>query len=276
MNILSNNQMADQIIEKALKSGADLCGLADVQDLKSAPSFVLAPQMPEIASGVGTRQGKMELAPGQVSWPENAKSVLVLAISHPADKPELDWWYGEKSPSGNRLLMDAAKKLTEWIPDKFNINTVHLPYHIEHGGIYLKDAAVMAGIGCIGKNNLLLTPQFGPRVRLRALTLDTQLPSSGPSDFDPCSDCPGYCRRACPQKAFKKNIFSKTDYELDHLPGRNGDYSRPTCNVQMEKNIAKALPEKIDGFNEPVKTIKYCRRCELACPVGRSKQKTEA
>jgi hypothetical protein len=27
----------------------------------------------------------------------------------------------------------------------------------------------MAGLGCIGKNNLFLTPDFGPEVRLRAL-----------------------------------------------------------------------------------------------------------
>jgi epoxyqueuosine reductase len=271
---MSHQQIVDQIMNRVRDLGIDLCGIAAVSDLTSAPSFILAPQMPEIASGVGTRQSKLEVAPGEVSWPKDAKSVLVLAIAHPEDKPELDWWYGEKSPSGNRLLMDAAKKLTEWIPEKFNINTVHLPYHIEHGGIYLKDAAVMGGLGCIGKNNILITPEFGPRVRLRALTLDISLPSSGPSDFDPCKTCPVYCRKACPQKAFKNSVFSKKDTGLDYLPGRNGYYSRPTCNIQMEHDNDTAAIEQVAGIEAPVKIIKYCRRCETACPVGRAEPVT--
>lgn len=269
MERLSDKDIADQITAKAKKLGVNLCGIADVSDLKSAPSFILAPQMPDPGKGVGTRQGKMGLRPGEVSWPETAKSVLVLVVSHPEDSPEMDWWYGKKSPSGNRILMDVAKALNEWIPETFGINTVHLPYHVEHGGIYLKDAAVMAGLGCIGKNNIFLSPEFGPRVRLRAITLDHRLPSTGPSGFDPCIDCPVYCRKACPQEAFKNKIYYKKDYDLDYLPGRRGSYSRPTCNLQMGKDIEKAELEKVEGFEEPVKIIKYCRRCEFACPVGK-------
>lgn len=272
MEKLSGQQIADQIMDHAGKNGVDLCGIADVSQLKSAPSFKLAPKMPDAGKGVGTRQGSMGLGPGEVSWPDEAQSVLVLAVSHPEDRPELDWWYGKKSPSGNRILMDAGKELAKWIPREFGIQTVHLPYHVEHGGIYLKDAAVMAGLGCIGKNNILTTPEFGPRVRLRALTLDTRLPQTGPSDFDPCKECPVYCRKACPQKAFKTKVFSKNEYNLDHLPGRSGRYSRPTCNVQMVKDVEKAQSQHVEGVEEPVKIVKYCRLCELACPVGKTDQ----
>ncbi len=269
MESLSDKEIADQIIFKAKNIGVDLCGFAHVLDLKSAPSFILAPQMPDIGKGVGSRKGKLGLGPGKVSWPKTAKSVLVLVVSHPEDSPEMDWWYGKRSPSGNRILMDAAKILDEWIPEKFGINTVHLPYHVEHGGIYLKDAAVMAGLGCVGKNNLFLTPEFGPRVRLRAITLDVSFPSNGPSGFDPCKTCQVYCRQVCPQKAFSNKIYHKKDYSLDHLPGRHGSYSRPTCNLQMEKNIDETTVEQIQGYEEPVKVVKYCRRCEFACPIGK-------
>ena len=44
----------------AKKFGADLCGIADVSDLKSAPSFILAPQMPDSGKGIGSRQGKLQ------------------------------------------------------------------------------------------------------------------------------------------------------------------------------------------------------------------------
>ncbi len=91
----------------------------------------------------------------------------------------MDWWSGRFDPPGNRILADIARRLCDWIPAAFGVRTFHLPYHIERGGTYLKDAAVVAGLGCIGRNNLLVTRQYGPRVRLRALTLDADLSSTG-------------------------------------------------------------------------------------------------
>lgn len=263
-------ETANQIMKKAVTLGIDLCGMARVRDLKTAPSFVLGPQMPDAGKGIGTRRGKAGLKPGDVSWPESAETVFVMAVAHPEKKPELDWWYGRKSPAGNRILMSAAKSLCEWITGTFDIKATQLPYHVEKGGIYLKDAAVMAGLGCIGKNNILLTPEYGPRIRLRALTLDVGLPVTGPSDFDPCEKCPAFCRRACPQNAFDRKVFNSQEYGLQYLPGRSGCFSRPTCNVQMQKDNQNAIPQRVDGYDEPVKLIKYCRLCELACPVGQS------
>jgi len=69
------------------------------------------------------------------------------------------------------------------------IKTNKLSYFIERGGIFLKDAAAMAGMGCIGKNNMLVTPEFGPRVRLRAMLAFEALPITEPADFDPCHGC---------------------------------------------------------------------------------------
>jgi len=34
------------------------------------------------------------------------------------------------------------------------------------GDVSLRHAAVAAGLGVVGRNNLLVTPEFGPRVRL--------------------------------------------------------------------------------------------------------------
>ena len=98
------------------------------------------------------------------------------------------------------------------------IPSFKLPYHIEYGAIYMKDAAVMAGLGCIGKRNMLVTPQYGPRQRLRVMLIDTDLSATGPSDFDPCRACSMPCRDACPQQAFDEKIFSKTDFNSMHYP----------------------------------------------------------
>jgi epoxyqueuosine reductase len=176
---------------------------------------------------------------------------MVVALEHPAERPELDWWFGRTDPPGNRVLAGIVQGLCDWIPGELGFRAVHLPYHVERGGAYLKDAAVLAGLGCIGLNNLLVTPEYGPRVRLRALTLDVGLRPTGPSVFDPCAGCEAPCRNACPQGAFARP------------PARTGSFSRPLCQVQMEFDVNAAT-----GDDTAVPVIKYCRACELSCRVG--------
>ena len=64
-----------------------------------------------------------------------------------------------------------------------------LPYRVEHGGTLFKDAAALAGLGTIGKNSLVITPEYGPHVRFKALFLDVDLEPTGPIDFTPCKSC---------------------------------------------------------------------------------------
>ena len=257
------------ILKKAKQFGVDLAGFANVDDLKAAPSFIFAPQLPVVDKVLGILEGEMELNPGEVKWPAKAKSILAVAVAHPEDKPELDWWYGQISPSGNKMLINAVKALCEWIPANFAIDVFHFPYFIEQGGIYLKDAAVMAGLGCIGRNNMVVTPEFGPRVRLRAMALSVHIPSTGPSGFDPCAQCDDLCRKACPQHAFDAPIYSPETYNLDVLPGRDGSYDRPTCYIQIRKDSDEARMQVPIGFSKPIKVLKFCRSCEWRCPVGK-------
>ena len=270
MTTRDNQQIASVLLSKATELGADLVGFADVEELKQSPSFTFAPKMTGAGEGTGTRKNKLGLKPGEVLWPEKAKTVMAIAVHHPQDKPEMDWWFGKVDPPGNRVLAKVIRELCTWINNEFDFNGVHLAYHIEKGGTYLKDAAVLAGLGCIGKNNILVTPKYGPRVRLRALTLDINLPSSGPLAFDPCLQCDDLCRKACPQKAYSIEQYTAKAYDQDILPGRDGFFARPACNQQMDKNIEKAKEHIVEGIDKPVKIIKYCRICELSCPVGKT------
>lgn len=269
MNASEKLRISAQLLAKAKELGADKVGFASVADLLEAPSFNFAPKMPGIENGIGTRENKLGLKPGEVKWPENAGTVMVVAVHHSEEKPELDWWFGRVDPPGNRLLAKVVKGLCGWIPENFGIDVVHLPYHVEKGGTYLKDAAVLAALGTIGRNNILVTPEFGPRVRLRALTLDIKLPSTGPMAFDPCGICDDLCRKACPQHSFDKQLYTTDDYGQKILPGRDGKFARPVCNGQMDIDNETAVEQDVEGFDNPVKVIKYCRRCELACPVGK-------
>jgi len=162
MNSTAMSNLAAVIVDKALEVGADLAGIANIEELKNAPSFTLTPKLPE-GESVANRPNELGLKPGEVAWPEDGKSVLVIAKKHPRDNQRLDWWENRKNTPGNIMLIEINERVSEWIGKNYkSINTYPLPYHVEKGGIYLKDAAVLAGIGIIAKNNLLITTQYGP------------------------------------------------------------------------------------------------------------------
>ncbi len=65
-------------------------------------------------------------------------------------------------------------------------------------------------------------------------------------------------------------VYSPDDYGgLDALPCRNGVYNVHKCDLTFARGIQKATTETVDGRAELVKIIKFCRRCELVCPVGK-------
>lgn len=252
------------IIEAALENGATLAGIASMDALKVSASHTIYQKMGDY-SGVGTV--KEDALPNDplFTWPDTVRSVLVIGLSHPQDKPELDWWDGRGTP-GNRILIDIIKQTSRLIEDSLQVKTQKLHYYVEKGGVFLKDAAVLAGLGCIGRNNMLITPSNGPRIRLRALFLDAEIPPTGPIAFDPCAECKVYCRKVCPEKAMgqKAAIFDSIDFS-GSLPGRDGAYNRDLCNVRMEKDVA----DSSQNSHADQAVIKYCRKCEFVCPVGK-------
>ncbi len=267
----TKESIKDQIIAKAKEFGADLVGIADVNALKNSPSHLIYGKLKGNSyNTAANRTGEVSL--GKIAWPERAQSAITIAIAHPKTNPELDWWQAGVSGGtpGNRILMTIADKLHNWLVQEKDINTQKLPYHIEYGGILLKDAAVMAGMGCLGKNNLFVTPEFGPRVRLRVILTENLLPGTEPLDFDPCIDCDMPCRRVCPQKSFQHIVFSKMEFGIDQLPARTGHYNRLTCNTQMLLDEKNSKEVTIAGMDKPIRTVRNCRRCEFACPIGRT------
>ena len=155
----------------------------------------------------------------------------------------------EKAGTRPRFLRLAKWREKSWSGRSIrSIRAVPLDYPPTDSGTFLKDAAVLAGMGVIGKNNLLITPEFGPRVRLKALALETELPpSEGQANFDPCSSCAAPCWAACPQAAFA-----------------SGRYDRARCQIQMKIDESSPLdPADANAYN-----VSYCRQCETACPIG--------
>jgi epoxyqueuosine reductase len=287
----SPSELTEQIVEKAKSLGASVAGIADVGTLKKSPSHSIYPKIgmdPEVA----WQDAPEEALHHEVEWPADAVSAVVIGVAHPADQPQLDWYDGKGTP-GNRVLIRVTKELSEWLAETFSVKSYRPPYFIESSGIFLKDSAVLAGLGCIGKNNMVITPEHGPRIRWRALLLEHAAQATGPLDYDPCDGCPQPCRKACPVKAFDHAAYSSAELGQSLLPGINGTYDRVTCNTKMSRDVeeaARALAASAEegaalaatmnafeevvlalpkGEGEPQYGVKYCRMCELSCPVGR-------
>jgi epoxyqueuosine reductase len=250
----SQDKKIEQIIvAKALEVGACLAGIARVEDLKASPSIEVYSKKPFYEED-GPEAPNYQKFKG-VEWRPGHKSVLVWALSHPASEPTLDWWSMKVKgfTPGNGMLRLQSKKLRSWLGEELDINALSLPYQVEFGGIFLKDAAHLAGLGVIGKNNLLVTPEFGTRVRLRGIFMEAELEPTGPIDFDPCNGCDRPCHRACPRDAF-----------------RSGAFERSYCKEENDYRYAneEMLAGSIMGIEEASLVMKPCRACEFACPVA--------
>jgi len=218
-----------QLLAVALRAGASLAGIANADMLRLSPSH---------------------RDTGQQTLPAATRSVWVIALHHPASRPELDYWGGAGATRGNHSLIRMAKEIARQAEADLGIRANPLKYQATDQGTFLKDAAILAGMGVMGKNNLLITPEYGPRVRLKALTLEIEVqPTECRPGFDPCSSCAMPCRKICPQAAFANNR-----------------YDCPLCRIRMRSDEATPLTSADAGQYR----VAYCRACELACPVGQT------
>jgi len=104
-----------------------------------------------------------------------------------------------------------------------------------------KYAAQAAGLGVIGWHGLLITPEYGSRLRLSAVVTDAPLQPSAPSGQEhPCIKCGGACIKICPASAIK-------------MPGEGEEYNN-------DKYACFAYCSASEG----------CSECLKACPVGKS------
>ncbi len=104
-----------QIIDKAKEMGASMAGIANVELLKKSPSHEIIKKLGMEIDGVSFGLEMTDF--NEIKWPEKAKSALVIAVSHPRDKPELDWWDAFNSSPGNRTLVRINRELSEWIEE---------------------------------------------------------------------------------------------------------------------------------------------------------------
>ena len=113
-----------------------------------------------------------------------------------------------------------------------------------------RHAAVAAGLGTFGLNNLLLTPQFGPRQRLVSIITDAPLVA------DPLPSTPACLGRSCSEcvKACPAHALGEV------LPPEEGD----------GRIVSRFQKSACMGFYKGSPFGAQCgRECMSACPAGR-------
>lgn len=113
--------------------------------------------------------------------------------------------------AGFKAIPFAASQVIDWQRQRG---------HINH-----KKVGVMAGLGWIGRNNLLVNPRFGSGARYNTLLTDMPLDVNRESGED-CGACQA-CITACPAGAIKNDRS-----EFDH----HGCYEM-LCRFRKERNI---------------------------------------
>ena len=83
------------------------------------------------------------------------------------------------------------------------------------GPLSYRHTAEAAGLGIPGWHSLLITPEYGSRVRLSCILTNAPLVSSDPLKMEsPCLECGGACIKICPAKAIAEPRAGEA-YHLD-------------------------------------------------------------
>ena len=180
-----------------------------------------------------------------------AESVIVFGIPSmdDADELEIDRGKGDFSYPGYQTIKVVQRDLVRILTSEgYRANW---PSE-ETSTTSYKRIALLAGIGCFGKNSLVLAPGYGPWLRIGLVLTNAPLKSSEPFKKDLCRDCVK-CLRACPAGAL-------TQYRV------NPD--KCLVGATSARNLTRRTRTLLDKY-EPMITAKsrvMCRICQMVCP----------
>ena len=238
--------MEQQVLKKALlkkckELGISLVGFAPVERWQTPPEELpnrLSPWIPE------------EFWPQSI-YPETKTVIVIgLPVSLPIVETAPSIYYYELYKTVNAMLDSKACDIANFLTGK-GCGSVYLPRDA-YGDIQIliekpfaffshKHAAYLAGLGSIGHNNVLLTPQYGPRVRFTSIFTTAEITPDPIRIKDLCIKCLS-CVKNCPAGA---------------IPLK-GEFPPP-----VDKKLCAVRSAKLrDEYRSP------CGICIKVCPVG--------
>jgi len=217
-------------------NGADLVGIADLEPFKHG--WIVLPQ------------NLLEPYTRAISIAMRVDDDIINSIF---DGPTLE--YAQHYRSVNASLDRITSQLVQWIVDKrFNAMAIPASHIVDEnnllGSISHKAVARMAGIGWQGKSLLIISPEFGPRIRLATVLTNMPLEIDQPLK-NRCGRCME-CVKACPASAIK-NVSTESHYG-----------SRDEA-IHLNKCLGKLCEFKA----RPGVGALICGVCIKVCPFGK-------
>ena len=266
---------AQRIKAKARELGADLVGIADGQALEENPPDPGDPRRP---SDVTEHDGDR---------------VIVLAKHYSAGTTRILAWDNRHKYYNDELtltaLEEASLELVYWLEDHGYPAIIIPPTHVDPWRYWddpnqhmetllsLPHAAVEAGLGTLGLNLQLLTPEYGPRVLLTAVLTSIDCESDTAMSEALClgPEC-GRCLTTCPADAVRHWGRDWTDCDRYRSPHGFAQLTEHFDKIMSEAdpNARKQMIRSEDSFNlwqsilRGSGVITGCRRCQDVCPVG--------
>lgn len=266
---------AADIKAKARALGADLVGIADGAMMNANPPDPANPQRPSDVTEL------------------DGERVIVLAKKLSSGVTRIQAWDDRHKYYNDELALtrieEASLDLVYWLEDAGFPAVIIPPTHTdpwryqgnpdEHQRtiLSLPHAAVEAGLGTLGLNLQLLTPEFGPRVILTAVLCSAPVECDQPMTETLClgPTC-GRCLETCPA-----NAVEHWARDWPACDTRRAPYGFAKLTDHLEQIIVtadagsrKELLRSETSFNlwqsilRGSGAITGCRRCADVCPVG--------
>ncbi len=252
--------LSKMVKEVAKKAGAHLVGIAPVERFTKAPqghkpNDLLKQAKSVIAMACTMPYGTALTAPS-ASYMTYGYAILNQKLHEMAFA--VAWFLEEEGhlslplqTTGDIAFMKIVKEWPE--PEIFRM-----------GVFSHRHAAVEAGLGEIGMNCALVTPQYGSRLRLVSVLTAAKLAPDSKLTKKVCDaeKCGYRCVKACPFGALPG------DGTINHyrcLAGRLRELGE-SYDLKRFKEVAEAHP-LIRGSKTQIATP-TCGRCVVSCPIG--------
>jgi epoxyqueuosine reductase len=221
--------LENRIREFALSEGADLIGIATVRRFHGAPDghkpedILLEARTVIVCAKRVANSVVME-------GPDTSYQSVTTALYHELDLIACKLAIYFQQQGAAAIPVPSDEPYYDWNPDELH----------GRGDLSHKHAAQAAGLGRLGKNSLLITPEFGNRVNLVSVVTNLDLEPDPLVEEELCPSKCILCVESCPVEAI----------------GDDQQVNQRACRSHSLVKLPKG------------QIIYSCRECRKVCPIG--------